>query len=1263
MKLPIFFMLSLTLGFTYSANVYQDQFTGTSIPTEWNQIANAPVTLDDSNDQLDYNHTAGITRRFLNYNDLLTGQTGYLKAEIANFSGASSIWIGFVGTNAANNSHYAQTLVAGNGTYELFINNTSATQSFDNGNGWTGTLAARSGVYSTTGTSTSGNLTLGANFPAAGSNLRGFGFANFGNASVFPSSSFSIDSISVDDSLIITGTPNTDPVVTITTPADDSNVLPEASVTLTGTVTDSEDGDLSSSITWSSNIDGILGFGASITTSSLSNGVHTITASATDSGSASGSDTISLDVSTPNNFPPTVTITAPANASTVTTGTPTVFTATGSDTEDGDVSSSIVWTSNQSGVLGTGGSISVSNLAVGPHTITATASDSEGLSGNATLSVNVNASSGTPGALRPNIIVIISDDAGYADFGFMDSISGSTSQVPTPHLDALAARGITFSRAYVAANCQPTRAAIVTGAYQARIGNENVGNNNFRDDQLFEGIPVETDTVWDRMRNLGYTTGALGKWHLGSIENTPTRLGNRPENQGIDQFFGFWHGSREFMAGHYNNQSANLDHPNQLRYFREALIHPDGTKTDVIKEYTDYYDKRNDPNPPPQYITSMIGDYAEDFVTEHHADPEPFFLYVAHPAPHKPWTNNSPDYNDPRISGLTPNNRRQVASMMITMDKEIGDLMDRLDDPNQDGDHSDSITDNTLVVFLNDNGGVAGMENGVNGTSNGILNGFKGSAHDGGIRVPMIMAGAGIDPSKQGTVYDKPVHGIDLLPTSVALAGGTIDPSERVDGVNLIPHLNGTNTALPHETLVHRWRGTFAVIQDNWKLVNTRNTNASPPFYKLHNLTTDASEANDVSGVAANAARVESMTRAVTHQETQWDKPRYPILNRTLDSEPLNIVDHFTFRPGLHNDWSAGVPDSTGPSTQPENWYEGGTTNPENLFRSDGFSGAILEFPANAADYTANNDLRRKTGLEFMLNKIILSGNDTTSKTANLTGLPLIFTNNLAGDPSTIELNATGDFTYDLDLDVILYHDLLITGDGTAALQLDGKVSQFEAARGIRKSGSSNAEINGPRTYSGDTEVLGGNLKIAQINTADESATYRLATGAVLDLTFVGTDIIGQLFIDGTQKPVGVYGTIGSGAENETALITGSGTLTISNGPSGYTSWSDLYAPGAPFDGDHDSDRVPNGIEYFIGETGSSVTFLPVIDSTGSITWPMSSSYLGNYGTDFYLETSADLDAWDPVLLNDVTITPGTSISHTLPFNQTKLFVRLAVEE
>ncbi|MDA7630027.1 hypothetical protein N8670_04235, partial [Akkermansiaceae bacterium] len=128
--LRLLLCLSLLLSSLEAANVYQDQFTGASIPAAWTTIANAPVTLDAPNDQLDYNHTAGTSRRFLNYNGLLVGQTGYLKAEISNFAGSSSIWFGFVGTNVANNANYAQTIITGDGTYEMFMNNTAAAAPF-----------------------------------------------------------------------------------------------------------------------------------------------------------------------------------------------------------------------------------------------------------------------------------------------------------------------------------------------------------------------------------------------------------------------------------------------------------------------------------------------------------------------------------------------------------------------------------------------------------------------------------------------------------------------------------------------------------------------------------------------------------------------------------------------------------------------------------------------------------------------------------------------------------------------------------------------------------------------------------------------------------------------------------------------------------------------------------------------------------------------------------------------------------------------------
>ncbi|MEQ8837934.1 MAG: sulfatase-like hydrolase/transferase, partial [Lacipirellulaceae bacterium] len=350
-----------------------------------------------------------------------------------------------------------------------------------------------------------------------------------------------------------------------------------------------------------------------------------------------------------------------------------------------------------------------------------------------------------------NVIVIVADDAGYADWGFMDGVSGSNptpTPIPTPNLDALANRGVKFSRAYVAQSCQPTRAALVTGGYQNRIGNEVVGDN-------VQGLPASATTIWDRMKDQNYTTGAVGKWHLGSVAGPQ---GNRPETQGVDKFYGIWHGSRTFTLGNTGLQQSQL--------LREVITQPNGSFTDTVVESN----FTNNANLASDDFTHEMGRYAVDFIDEHHDDANPFFLYQSFTAPHTPLKDDPVYFNDPRITGLT-GLQRQYASMMLAMDDQIGQIVAKLEDPAGDGtgpgSDSDNISDNTLIMFVNDNGGAEAPGSAANGSDNGILRARKGSSFEGGIRVPMIIAGAGVDPGVHGTTYDRPVHGVDILPTAV----------------------------------------------------------------------------------------------------------------------------------------------------------------------------------------------------------------------------------------------------------------------------------------------------------------------------------------------------------------------------------------------------------------------------------------------------------------------------------------------------------------
>ncbi|MCI0332467.1 MAG: sulfatase-like hydrolase/transferase [Planctomycetes bacterium] len=393
---------------------------------------------------------------------------------------------------------------------------------------------------------------------------------------------------------------------------------------------------------------------------------------------------------------------------------------------------------------------------------------------------------------QPNIVVIMSDDAGYNDFGFMSALNGMPTDIRTPNLDALAARSMVMSSGYVSgAVCSPSRAGLLTGQYQQRFGHEDNPN------ALGEGLEAGQQLITHHLKNLGYTTGAVGKWHLGYEEGV-----SRPLDVGFDEFYGVFGGGRPYWG------LGITDHGRTMRRGNENIEPQWVNEGDAIR-----YDPVHG-----RYTTDAWGEEAVDFINRHAGDENPFFLYVPFQAPHSPFHAKQADLD--LFSEIADPGRRAVAAMTYAMDRAVGDITTAL--------AANGVEDNTIVVFLNDNGGPAPS---VGAYSNGPLRGNKGSMFEGGIRVPYMIKVPGMAPG----VYDNPVISLDLLPTLVNAAGGDATQIDT-NGTDLMPYLSGDAGGDPHEYLF--WRGLdgrFAVRKGDWKLVRT----GTMTYARLHNVGDD----------------------------------------------------------------------------------------------------------------------------------------------------------------------------------------------------------------------------------------------------------------------------------------------------------------------------------------------------------------------------------------------------------------------------------------
>lgn len=404
---------------------------------------------------------------------------------------------------------------------------------------------------------------------------------------------------------------------------------------------------------------------------------------------------------------------------------------------------------------------------------------------------------------KPNILIIVSDDQGYADAGFQGS-----KEALTPHLDALAKSGVRCTSGYVTYPvCSPSRAGLLTGRYQARFGHENNPVYDPLDEK--EGLPLTEKLLPQFLKDAGYRTGWIGKWHLGSA---PAFV---PWARGFEESFGFIGGGHRFTGWQPNERQYTL-----------PLIRNGANLNDV-----------------PSHLTTALGDEAAGFVRRH--KDQPWMLYLPFNAPHTPHEPSAERLE--KFSNIQNPQRRKYLAQLSMMDDAIGIVTATLTETNQRG--------RTLIFFFSDNGGPSG------GPDNTPLRGTKGTLFEGGVRVPFLVSWP--DKLPAGTTYGHAVSSLDVFATALAAAGLAMLPDKKYDGVNIVPHLAGAVKTPPHERLFWRMPGkqSFAVREGCWKLLRTGET---PP--ELYDLASDPTEQTNLA-----AAHNEIATR-LTAALDEWRK-------------------------------------------------------------------------------------------------------------------------------------------------------------------------------------------------------------------------------------------------------------------------------------------------------------------------------------------------------------------------------------------------------
>ncbi|MDF7822606.1 sulfatase-like hydrolase/transferase [Pontiellaceae bacterium B12227] len=467
------------------------------------------------------------------------------------------------------------------------------------------------------------------------------------------------------------------------------------------------------------------------------------------------------------------------------------------------------------------------------------------------------ASSVSFAAKKPNVILIYTDDHGWADLG----IHGQRDDVKTPQMDQMARDGALCKQGYVTApQCSPSRSGVMSGRYQQRFGFEH---------NAMGPLPLDEKTLADRMKAGGYRTGFIGKWHL---EPNWTMAGWTEKNLGIPD----------------PTPKTAIPFEKVLPYYPKARGFDDVFKGELNRYWLNYGLDGKDRNPDGEwqdikgYRLDIQTDAALSFIDRNKENP--FFLYLCYFAPHVPMEATEKYLK--RFPGEMPERRRYALAMISAMDDGIGRIRKQLAELDLDED--------TLIFLIADNGAPLKIDmkdipvsfpgGAWDGSMNTPLNGEKGMILEGGVHVPYVVCWPGTIPAN--TVIEDPVISLDVSPTSLAAAG--LPLTDDLDGIDLLPRLTGKAKELPERDLFWKFWNQAAVRRGDWKYVQV-----SDGREWLFNLAEDMPEKNNL--VSEHPERAERLRAALDKQLKEFEPDH-------LRSGPVNDQETKWFEHYLRTD-------------------------------------------------------------------------------------------------------------------------------------------------------------------------------------------------------------------------------------------------------------------------------------------------------------------------------------------------------------------------